>query len=147
MSLEQAILTHAAALTRLADALTNGRLATYAVDTADQPDQTAAVVEAVVPHPAAAKVGKPAPAPKKTIQEQLNPPLVHHEEPGAAVEITGGGVGLTYEDLKRPFVDIAKKHGVTAALARLAQFGNPKALHELEHKPDVWGQAFAALEE
>ena len=140
MSLEQAILTHAAALTRLADALTHGRLATYAVDTADQPDQTAAVVEAVVPHPAAAKVGKPAQAPIPAPA-----PKPAQEPPKPEPEPVKGA--LTYDDLKRPFVEIAKKHGVTAALARLAQFGNPKALHELEHKPDVWGQAFAALEE
>lgn len=137
MSLEQAILTHAAALTRLADALTHGRLAEHnRADVADVAD-VADTVEQEPIKPVAPKAAKPtpAPAPAKAAQEPPKP----EPEP-----VKGA---LTYDDLKRPFVDIAKKHGVTAALARLAQFGNPKALHELEHKPDVWGQAFAALEE
>ena len=133
MSLEQAILTHAAALTRLADALTHGRLAEH--NRAGTVDTT----EEELNKPVSAKVAKPtpapAPAPAKSSQE---PPKPEPEPIGDA---------LTYEDLKRPFVDVAKKHGVTAALARLAPFGNPKALHELEHKPDVWGQALAALQE
>ena len=130
MSLEQAILTHAAALTRLADALTHGRLAEH--NQADTVDTTEEGPVKPVPPKVAKPAQVPIPAPKVT-QE--------HPEP----EPVKGA--LTYDDLKRPFVDIAKKHGVTAALARLAPFGNPKALHELEHKPDVWGQAFAALEE
>ena len=134
MSLEQAILTHAAALTRLADALTNGRLAEH--NRADTTDTT----EADPVKPVPAKVAKPAQAPIPAPA-----PKPAQEPPKPEPEPVKGA--LTYDDLKRPFVEIAKKHGVTAALARLAQFGNPKALHELEHKPDVWGQAFAALEE
>lgn len=131
MSLEQAILTHAAALTRLADALTQGRLAEHnRADVADTVEQ-----EPIKPVAPKAAKPTPAPAPAKAAQEPPKP------EP----EPIGGT--LTYDDLKRPFVDVAKKHGVTAALARLAQFGNLKALHELEHKPEVWGAALAALQE
>ena len=131
MSLEQAILTHAAALTRLADALTQGRLAEH--NRADVTD----TVEQEPVKPVAPKVAKPtaAPAPVKPVEA---PPKPEREPVGAP---------LTYDELKRPFVDVAKKHGVTAALARLAPFGNPKALHELEHKPEVWGPALAALQE
>ena len=133
MSLEQAILTHAAALTRLADALTNGRLAEH--NRADTTDTT----EADPVKPVPAKVAKPAqaPIPAPAPKPAQEPPKPEPEPVGDA---------LSYEDLKRPFVDVAKKHGVTAALARLAPFGNPKALHELEHRPEVWGQAFAALQ-
>ena len=133
MSLEQAILTHAAALTRLADALTNGRLAEH--NRADTVDTT----EADPVKPVPAKVAKPAqaPIPAPAPKPAQEPPKPEPEPVGDA---------LSYEDLKRPFVDVAKKHGVTAALARLAPFGNPKALHELEHRPEVWGQAFAALQ-
>ena len=133
MSLEQAILTHAAALTRLADALTHGRLAEH--NRADTTDTT----EADPVKPVPAKVAKPAqaPIPAPAPKPAQEPPKPEPEPVGDA---------LSYEDLKRPFVDVAKKHGVTAALARLAPFGNPKALHELEHRPEVWGQAFAALQ-
>ena len=132
MSLEQAILTHAAALTRLADALTHSRLVehnrAHTVDTTEE--------EPVKPVPA--KAAKPAQAPIPAPKAAQEPPKPEREPVGAP---------LTYDELKRPFVDVAKKHGVTAALALLAPFGNPKALHELEHRPEVWGQALAALQE
>lgn len=83
------------------------------------------------PEKTTTKVEKSDPTPEKTEAKPERPADVPQE--------------ITYDTLKRPFLDLVKRDGAPKALKVLEECGVTAALKELENQPAHWSRALQLL--
>lgn len=128
MSLEDSLATIAAAIEKLTYALSLQRSASEQL--AQIPPTAAA------PGTLGACGGSPTPP---------SAPSAPSAPPTAPVDQAAPGDTVTYDDLKRPFIELAKRRGVPAALALLKPYGVHATLAQIVQHPEHYTAAKAAL--